>query len=329
MSIKISDVAKRAGVSTATVSRIINNLSGFSDETKIRVEKAIKDLGYKPNAVARGLAGGRTHTIGVLLPSLSSRYSSQLIHGIETEAHKRGYSVIICNTDRNGERTLEYLRILSEKRVDGILFASEWVKEEYGAYLEELSIPIVLISTYSEKFNLPFVRVDDRQAAYSSVKYLLERGHRRIGFITGRPEDPIAGAPRIEGYKNAVEEFGLDYNEEFLVYGDFHFQSGIDGMTELWRRNLDITAVFASSDEMALGALTFLHGEGIRIPEQVSVMGYDDTLDAVMAVPSLTTLHQPIEEMGTRAVGLLFEGQHSNSIIMRHSIKERSSVSSI
>ncbi len=326
MAAKISDVAKLAGVSTATVSRIINNLSGFSEETRIRVEDAIRELGYKPNAVARGLVSSRTHTIGVLLPCLSSRYSSQLIHGIETEAHKRGYSVIICNTDRNGERTLEYLRILSEKRVEGIIFASEWVKEEYGRYMLDLSIPVVLISTYSDHFPFPFVRVDDKQAAYTSCKYLLDKGHRKIGFISGSPEDPIAGAPRIEGYKKALAEYGLSYDDELLSFGDFHFESGIAGMKALWTREKGITAVFASSDEMALGALTFLHGKGVKIPEDISVMGYDDTLDAVMAVPSLTTLHQPVEEMGGKAMGLLLEGDNSSSIIMRHWVNERNSV---
>ncbi len=326
MSVKISDVAKKAGVSTATVSRIINNLSGFSEETKIRVEAVIRELGYKPNAIARGLVSRRTHTIGVLLPCLSSRYSSQLIHGIETEAHRRGYSVIICNTDRNGERTLEYLRILSEKRVEGIIFASEWVKKEYGKYMLDLSIPVVLISTYSDHFPFPYVRVDDRQAAYTSCKYLLDKGHRKIGFISGNPDDPIAGTPRIEGYRKALAEYDQPFDEKLLVYGDFHFKSGIVGMEALWKYKDDITAVFASSDEMALGALTFLHGRGVKIPDEISVMGYDDTLDAVMAVPALTTLHQPVEEMGSRAMDLLLEGNDSNSIVMKHWVCERNSV---
>ncbi|MBI9104406.1 MAG: LacI family DNA-binding transcriptional regulator [Spirochaetales bacterium] len=329
MAAKISDVAKLAGVSTATVSRIINNLSGFSEDTRARVEDAIRELGYKPNLVARGLVSSRTHTIGVLLPCLSSRYSSQLIHGIETEAHRRGYSVIICNTDRNGERTLEYLRILSEKRVEGIIFASEWVKEEYGKYMLDLSIPVVLISTYSDHFPFPYVRVDDKQAAYTSCNYLLDKGHRKIGFISGSSDDPIAGAPRIEGYRKALEENGVTYDEDLLVFGDFHFESGIAGMRELMERNKGITAVFASSDEMALGALTYLHGKGIKVPQDISVMGYDDTLDAVMAVPALTTLHQPVEEMGRKAMGLLLGGDDSTSIIMRHWVNERNSVREI
>lgn len=329
MTVKISDVARKAGVSTATVSRIINNLSGYSDATKAKVQAAIDELGYKPNAVARGLASSKTATIGVLLPILSSRYSSQLIHGIETEAHKKGYSVIICNTDRNGERTLEYLRILSEKRVEGIIFASEWITEEYGRYMKDLSIPVVLVSTYSKMFDFPYVRVDDKQASYTAVKYLLDRGHRDIGMISGTPDDRIAGIPRIEGYKDALADYGVDFREELISYGDFHFESGIAGMKVLWNRSINMTALFTASDEMALGALTFLHAEGVSIPGDISIMGYDDTLDAVMAVPALTTLHQPVEEMGSKAVNVLLSKNHSDSIIMRHSVTERNSVKEI
>lgn len=326
MTVTIADVARKAGVSTATVSRIVNNLSGYSDTTKLKVQSAIDELGYKPNAVARGLASSKTATIGVLLPILSSRYSSQLIHGIETEAHKRGYSVIICNTDRNGERTLEYLRILSEKRVEGIIFASEWVTEEYGNYMKNLSIPVVLVSTFSNQFDFPYVRVDDKQASYTAVKYLLDRGHREIGMISGTRDDKIAGVTRLEGYREALSDYGLEFREDYVSYGDFHFESGIDGMRTLWSCALPLTAVFTASDEMALGALTYLHEKGVSVPGDLSIMGYDDTLDAVMAFPALTTLHQPVEEMGNKAVDILLSKNHSDSIIMRHSVTERKSV---
>ncbi len=326
MSIKLSDVAREAGVSTATVSRVINNLSGYSDATREKVETTIRNLGYSPNVLARGLAGGKTHTIGVLLPSLSSRYSSQLIHGIETRAHSCGYSVIVCNTDRNGERTMEYLRILGEKRVDGVLFASEWLKDEYGEYMLEMQIPVVLIATFSSRFPFHSVRVDDRKAAYTATQYLANKGHKRISFISGSPEDPIAGRPRIEGYTGALEQHGLSFDPSLMAYGDFHFQSGIDAMEQLWSRNTGLTAVFASSDEMALGALTFLHSKNIDIPGEISVVGYDDTQDALMAVPALTTLHQPISEMGERAVELLFSKAKAENIIMPHRVVERKSV---
>lgn len=327
MSINISDVAEHAGVSIATVSRIINNLPGYSAKTKERVEKAIEELGYKPNAVARGLVSNKTGTIGVLLPCVTGRFSSELLRGIERIAHSKGYSVIICNTDMNGERTMSYLKTLSEKRVEGILFISEWVTKEYGDYLSSLGIPVVLVATHSPDYTFPSVRTDDFSAAYSTTKYLIDKGHTRIGLISGDKKDKIAGKPRIDGYKKAFDDAGLDWDEAFIAYGDFHFESGIGAMATLDARSLKLTAVFATSDEMALGAMTYLHRRGVQVPEQLSLVGYDDTLDAVMAFPPLTALHQRIEEMGECAMDLICRGvTEPQEIILDHYITERDSV---
>ena len=327
MSKNISDVAKYAGVSTATVSRILNNLSGYSDKTKVKVEKAIEELGYKPNAMARGLVSNKTNTIGVLLPCVTGRFSSELLKGIEKIAHAKGYSVIICNTDMNGERTMSYLKTLSEKRVEGILFISEWVTDEYGKFLSSLGIPVVLVATHSPKFNFPTVRVDDFAAAYTATNYLITCGHTKIGLITGSKEDRIAGLPRIEGYKKALIDADLEVKESYIAYGDFHFESGIASMAILDARDLGLSAVFATSDEMASGAITYLHNSGRQIPEEFSVIGYDDTLDALMCYPSLTTLHQPIEEMGEYAMDLICRAvTGKNEIILDHFMVERNSV---
>jgi LacI family transcriptional regulator len=326
MAVKISDVAKKAGVSSATVSRIINNLSGYSENTRKKVQQAINELGFKPNAVARGLVISKTHTIGVLMPSLSSRFSFKLLKGIEKVAHERGYSVIVCNTDRNGERTMEYLRILSEKRVDGILFISEWMEKEYGDYLMELKIPVALVATETEDFPFPSVKTDDYQASRGAVRYLIEQGHRKIGLITGRPEDKIAGYPRIRGYEDALTEAGIPSNPLSISYGDFHYNSGIESMNELLDRSPGLTAVFCTSDEMALGALSALRSYGVKVPEEISIMGYDDTQDAEMAYPTLTTVHQPIEEMGERAMDLLLSRDKNESVVFRYSICKRDSV---
>ncbi len=327
MAINISDVAKHAHVSIATVSRIINNLPGYSEKTKQRVEKAIEELGYKPNAVARGLVNNKTRTIGVLLPCVTGRFSSGLLRGIERIAHSKGFSVIICNTDMNGERTMSYLQTLSEKRVEGILFISEWVTPEYGDFLSKLGIPIVLVATHSNEFPFPSVRVDDYSAAYSATSYLIQNGHSRIGLISGDEKDLIAGRPRIDGYKQALDDAGLDWKESFIAYGDFHFESGIAAMALLDARGLDLSAVFATSDEMAIGALSYLHRRNISVPEELSLVGYDDTLDAVMSYPSLTTLHQPIEEIGECAMDLICRGVvEPQDIVLEHYIAERDSV---
>ncbi len=326
MSVTIQEVAKKAGVSIATVSRIINKLPGYSEKTQVHVEKVIEELGYSPNAMARSLANNRTDVIGVLLPCVTSRFSNELLHGIERIAQSKGKSVIVCNTDRHGERTMEYLKTLREQRVDGILYISEWLTDEYGSFLKDMGIPVVLVATHRDSFPFSYVKIDDKAAAETATKYLIDKGHTKIGLITGTPDDLIAGKPRIEGYQKALFESGIPQDPTLIAYGDFHYFSGIAAMEELYKAHPDITAVFATSDEMALGALTWMHKNGIQVPEQISIIGYDDTLDAQIAYPALTTIHQGIEELGTVSMKLLSENQREQQIILPHSVKERDSV---
>lgn len=328
--ITIREIAKQAGVSVATVSRILNKQDGFSEKTRIKVQNVINESGYKPNAVARGLAKHKTHTIGVLLPEVTNRFSSELIHGIESAAHEHSLSVIICNTDQDGIRTREYLSVLSEKQVDGIIFCSEQLKDEYIQDLKNLKCPVVLVSTYSLKWQFPYIRVDDRMAAYNAVEFLLDKGHREIGMISGSPGDLIAGNQRIEGYRQALEDRGIIFNEKRIAYGDFHYDSGLIAAEELLKRCSELTALFVSSDEMALGVLTYAYRHGLRVPDDLSVISYDDTMDAVMSIPPLTALHQPIFEMGVKAVRILTGDEKENGgIIMSHHIVERDSVKSL
>ncbi|MCF6334223.1 MAG: substrate-binding domain-containing protein [Spirochaetales bacterium] len=323
----INDVAKKAGVSIATVSRIINKQSGYTAETRQKVVNIIQEMGYKPNAIARGLVKKRTNTIGVLLPSLSSRLASALLRGIENSAHQSGYSVIICDTESDGKRTIEYLDVLSEKQIDGIIITSEWLKDVYEETIIEMKIPVVLVLTAPSHLQIPYIKVDDYQASYEATKYLIGRGHREIGMISGSRNDKLAGIPRIEGYKQALADNGLTISEDRITYGDFAYKSGIKCMEELFQRSLDISAVFAASDEMAIGALSWAYKKGIKVPDELSVIGYDDTQDAEMAIPPLTTVHQPIYEMGQRAVEMLFSGKETaESVIMPHHVVERDSV---
>ncbi|HCM25954.1 MAG: LacI family transcriptional regulator [Treponema sp. GWB1_62_6] len=323
----IKDVARQSGVSVATVSRILNGLQGFSPETRARVEASIAELGYRPNAVARGLVNQSTGIIGVLLPCVTDKFATLLLQGIEDGARERGYSVIVCNTESNGNRTMEYLRVLEEQRVDGIVFASEWITDDYGRELRAMKVPVVLTATMSMKFPFPYVKVDDRLAAYSATRYLLDKGHRNIALLSGSPSDRIAGTPRIEGWRQALEEAGLPVEERMVAYGDFHFASGIAGAETLSGSYPEATAVFATSDEMALGVLSWAYRKGMPIPSGLSVLGYDDTLAAEMAIPPLSSVRQPIYEMGRTASELLFEGEAGRSIVMPFGITERETVS--
>ena len=323
----INDVAKQSGVSTATVSRIINGQSGYTEETREKVLEIIQEMGYKPNAIARGLVNKRTNTIGVLLPSLSSRLSSALLKGIENSAHQLDYSVIICDTESDGKRTIEYLDVLSEKQIDGIIITSEWLKDLYEEAIVKMKIPVVLVLTASSHLQIPYIKVDDYQASYQATEYLIGKGHKEIGMISGSKTDKLAGLPRIEGYKQALTDNSLTISENRIAYGDFAYRSGMRCMEELMKKAPEITAVFAASDEMAVGALSCAYKKGVKVPDDLSIIGYDDTQDAEMAIPPLTTIHQPIYEMGKKAVEMLLNTKGTvESVIMPHHIVERDSV---
>ncbi|MFD1775881.1 LacI family DNA-binding transcriptional regulator [Paenibacillus rhizophilus] len=326
----IKDVARKADVSIATVSRVLNNLPGYSDKTKQKVYQAIEEIGYQPNAIARGLINKRTHTIGVMFPSVSSAFSSDILQGIEEFAHDHNYSVVVCNTDSDGKRTMKYLQVLREKQIDGLIFSSEVLKKEYYAVLERMQIPVVLISSESRFSKVPYVKVDDYQAAFDAVEYLILKGHRKIAMISGTKNDTIAGIPRVEGYKKALEEHGIPFKPSYLAYGDFGFLSGCNAMEALLKTASDCTAVFAASDEMAIAALTVAAKHGLKIPGDLSIMGYDDLRLAQMVVPPLTTISQPLYGMGKIAceklICMIDTHENVNSRIVSHSIVERQTV---
>jgi LacI family transcriptional regulator len=329
----IKDVAKHADVSIATVSRVLNNLSGYSDETRRKVDKAIQELGYQPNAIARGLINKRTQTIGVLFPSVSSLFSSDILRGIEEYANDQGYSVFVCNTDKDGLRTAKYLQVLREKQVDGIIFSSEILKKEYYDTLQAMKVPVVLVSSKTDFASVPYVKVDDRQAAYDAVKYLIDKGHREIAMMSGPKSDPIAGAPRIEGYRQALEDHGIPFRDNYVVDGSFVFDKGCLAMEELLKQTQGVTAIFAAGDEMAIGILSVAAKHGISVPDQLSVIGYDNLKLSEMVLPPLSTVHQPLYEMGKLAVEKLIymveSGNVANSSIVQHKIVERQTVATL
>lgn len=330
----IKDVAKKANVSIATVSRILNDKPGFSENTKNKVLKTIDELGYHPNAIARGLVNKKTQTIGVLIPTVSNMFSSEILNGIEDYANEEGFSVIVCNTASDGIKTMNYLEVLAEKRVDGLIIVSEYIKEGYYKAITDMEVPIVLVSTISFQYPIPYVKVDDKHAAFSATNYLIKNGHTKIAMITGNKNDPIAGIPRIEGYKSALLANGIPVDENYIFYSEgFAHQYGIEGMEELLKRKLDFTAIFASSDELAVGAMSVAYKNGIKIPDDLSIIGYDNTKLAEMVIPSLTTVSQPLYDMGLKAATMLFSmkqtGESIDSRIMQHEIIERETVRKI
>lgn len=330
MTVTIKDVAKASHVSVATVSRVLNDLGGYSDKTKNNVLKAVEELGYRGNAIARWLSTNITRTIGIIIPDVSTNFDGEIIRGIEDVAHHNNYSVIICNAGTEGKRTLEYLKILEERKLDAIIIVSIEITEEYYKVIKSMNIPYILISTMSFKHNMPYIRVDDTMAAYTATKYLIDKGHKNIAMISGTKEDKIAGWPRVQGYLNALNEHNLKIDEELIKYGDFSYESGIKCIDLLLDTKKKFTAVFVASDDMAAGVLNATYRRKIRVPDKLSIIGYDNTKTAEMSIPPLTTLAQPLYEMGCKAfirVLDMINGRDSmEGTIMNHSIIERETV---
>ncbi|SET17653.1 transcriptional regulator, LacI family [Oceanobacillus limi] len=330
MTITIKDVAKKANVSIATVSRIVNNKPGYSKETEKKVLEVIEELGYHPNAIARGLISKRSHTIGVLVPKLSSMLMSEFISGIENIAHQFGSSVIICHTESNGKKTMQYLELLREKQIDGIIFSSEVLTEEYYQFMKKMDVPIVLLSTVSFDYPVPYVRVDDQHAAYTATEYLIKKGHRNIGMISGTKEDVVAGQPRIDGFTQAMDRNKLPVTNNIVAAPGFGYEDGKEAFKQLITQNPDVTAVFAASDELALGVISTAYQMDIKIPDDLSVIGYDNVSLAEMSIPPLTSVGQPLSTMGEKATEMIFEMINTNqsveSRIFPHEIVERQSV---
>lgn len=326
----IRDVSRRANVSVATVSRVLNNQPGFSEETRQKVLRAIRELGYQPNQVARGLVSRKTRTIGVLFPVVSSMFSAALLQGIEAEANRRDYGVIVCNMGDKGNRFERVVGMLAEKRVDGLLFVSEWLSDTFARRLRSLAVPVVLVSTGGPGSPFPYVKADDFQGAFLATKHLLEAGHRRIGMVSGPPEDLIAGGPRIEGYRHALRSCGLLPSDRDIAVASFDFRTGLRAAGELLDRSPDLTAVFAASDEMAAGVLACCYQRGLRVPDDLSVIGYDNLAVAEMTSPPLTTVAQPLERMGRTALEMLLamleDGAAPDSRLLETAIVERHSV---
>lgn len=328
----IKDVAKLSGVSISTVSRVLNNPELVVQDKREKVQEAIRQLHYSPNALARGLIHKRTKTLGVLIPDISNLFYAEVLRGMEDAAHESGNNLIICNTDKHKNRMISSLNMLNEKQIDGIIFTSEPVYSDSYEVLQQLNIPFVLAATHSLKYEIPSVKVDEEQAAFDAAEYLIKKGHTRIGMISGSALDPISGLPRLRGFIRAFQTYELDFDfERSIEHAKVHYEDSYEAMKRLYRKNPDITAVFASSDERAIGAISYLHENQIKVPGQISVIGFDNTRMAGMCYPKLTTVAQPLYQIGYKAVrklDQLIKGETIDELrtYMPHRVIERDSV---
>ncbi|WP_017726549.1 catabolite control protein A [Halalkalibacterium ligniniphilum] len=305
MNTTIYDVAREAGVSMATVSRVVNGNPNVKPATRKKVLEAIDRLGYRPNAVARGLASKRTTTVGVIIPDISSIFFAELARGIEDIATMYKYNIILCNSDQNKDKEIHLINTLLEKQVDGIVFMGGHITDEHVEEFKRSPVPVVLAATLDANKEIPSVNIDYKQAVYDAVTYLLKSGHERIGMLSGPLDDPINGYQKFAGYREAVEDAKLAFDESLIVIGDYTYDSGMEAMDTFANLEKRPTAIFASTDEMALGVIHGAQDKGFKIPEDFDVIGFDNTRLATMVRPTLTTVVQPMYDIGAVSMRLL------------------------
>ncbi|RSL34251.1 catabolite control protein A [Salibacterium salarium] len=305
MNTTIYDVAREAGVSMATVSRVVNGNPNVKPATRKKVLDAIEGLGYRPNAVARGLASKKTTTVGVIIPDISSIFFAELARGIEDIATMYKYNIILCNSDQNKEKEIHLINTMLEKQVDGILFMGGEITEEHAETFKRSPVPIVLAATLDADKEMPSVNINYHQAAFDAVSDLINAGVKRVGMVTGPLEDPVNGYQKFSGYKKACEEKGQGFDENLVAVGDYTYHSGLEGAQKLVGLDDSPTAIFAATDEMALGVIHGLQDIGLKVPEDVQVIGFDNTRLAQMVRPTLTTVVQPMYDIGAVSMRLL------------------------
>ena len=301
----IKDVAQKANVGLGTVSRVLNNHPSVKEETKAKVLRAMEQLEYNPNAIARSLKVQKTRSIGVIIPDISSAFFPEVVRGIEDVASHYKYTIILSNVDLDREKEKVCLNMLMEKKVDGIIFISNTIDEELHEAFSKINIPIVLVSTRDPRRVYKSVIIDNEVAAYKAVDYLCQLGHRDIAMIAGKKNDPNAGIPRVEGYKRALENHSIPFQQSKIYYGDYQYQSGFEQMEEILKKKNIPSAVFVASDSMAMGAAYAALKNGYALPEDLSIVGFDGLEMAKYFHPAITTIKQPRYQMGAKGMEML------------------------
>ncbi|HEY6057837.1 MAG TPA: LacI family DNA-binding transcriptional regulator [Candidatus Limnocylindrales bacterium] len=302
----IKDVARHAGVSTMTVSRVINRSGYASEETRVRVERSISELGYVPNAVARHLRSKRTKTIALVLSDITNPFFTTIARGVEDVAGSRGFGVMFCNTDESEAEEVDYLQMLIERQVDGVLLVPASNASEPLRMLRAHEVPVVLLDRRVAARQVDQVRTDSVAGAYTLVRHLTELGHRRIAMLTGKRGISTA-VDRVAGYQKALTEVAIPFDPTLVRYGGFGLAGGYRMALEVLAGVPRPTAIFAANNFLAFGALRALRHARLRVPEDMSLVCFDDLPEDWMIDPFLTVMDQPAYEMGRQAAELLFE----------------------
>lgn len=311
----------------------MNNSKPVSPELREKVMAIVEETGFQPNAIARSLVNKETRIIGVMVPDIANNFFSSLIYGIDSIISQFDYSMFLAISDEVVEKELKYLRLFKEKQLDGIILSSIHFLDGHGQYLHEMQVPLVVTGHELPGYDIPTVNVNNVQAAYDATSYLIAQGHKKIACIPGPLWDGPCGLDRLGGYRKAMKAHGLPVTDGFVAEGDFTAESAYEAMKRIFQEKERPTAVFVATDLMAVGVLNFLHDQGVRVPEDVSVMGFDNLEIASLTRPMLTTVHNDPYMYG-RAAGeqllkLLRNEQVQRVSTVPHNLVVRQSVSAL
>ncbi len=313
----IKDVAKYTGLSIATISKYING-GNVLEQNRVRIEAAIKALDFKVNEIARGLKTNKTMTIGVLIPSLESIFFTTIVSYIENILLQNGYSTIISDYRQDSDLENSKFDFLINKAVDGIIVMPLGIDEDRIAKALERNVPVVLIDRAIKGLDCDVVLVDNLNASYNAVEHLITKGHKRVGIICG-PQNIYTAQERLTGYFRVYEDYHLQVDERLIKYGDYEVESGYRLLNELLDSSNPPTAVFVTNYEMTLGAIMALNERNIKVPEELSFIGFDNIQLAKVVKPSLSVVVQPMQQIGEAAANVLLKrlkGDMSNSPAM-------------
>ncbi|MEW9670967.1 catabolite control protein A [Ammoniphilus sp. 3BR4] len=330
MPITIYDVAREAGVSMATVSRVVNGNPNVKPTTRKKVLGAIERLGYRPNAVARGLASKKTTTVGVVIPDIASAFFAELARGIDDIASMYKYNIILCDSDQRLEKEVHLINTLLEKQVDGIVFMGREISDEHLQVFNTSSVPVVLAGTKESSEEHPSVNIDHRQAGYDATMRLIQGGHQRIAMVTGPFQDPLAGVERFEGYRQALTDSGISFRQDYVISGKLSYEAGLEAAQAFMSLEEPPTAIFSASDETAVGVIHGMQDMGKSVPQDMEVIGFDNIRLSEMVRPKLTTVVQPMYDLGAVAMRLLTKFMNNEKVdnhivVLPHRIEERQS----
>ncbi|WP_367998811.1 MULTISPECIES: ribose operon transcriptional repressor RbsR [Pantoea] len=327
----MKDVARLAGVSTSTVSHVINNNRFVSEQVREKVEQAIRSLNYAPSALARSLKINQTRTIGMLLTASNNPFYSEVVRGVENSCYERGYSLILCNTEGDEERMNRSLETLLQKRVDGLLIMCTETHLPSADILNRYpSIPMVMMDWAPFEGRGDIIQDNALLGGEMATQHLIDRGYRRIACIAG-PLDKTPARLRLDGFQKAMSNSGLPVLPGYVVDGDFEFQGGFNAMNQLLTLDPLPEAVFTSNDAMAVGVYHALFQAGLRVPQDIAVMGYDNIELARYLTPPLSTVHQPKDELGELAIDTLIHRMSDpdasqQTLVLTPELVERGSV---